>query len=203
SRYKNIEEINLEFSQDMEDKHLLSLKGMSLQKLNHLNLNGCQKVTDNGVEAVTLVCPKLKSLSIYWNVRVTDQGIKYLVRNCHEILSFNLSGCKNITDQSLHLLANHYKEIKHLNLTRCVKLTDSGLVQLLDSCRSIEDLNLYADSSFTDKSYEKISNLTELRVLDLCGAQKLELANAPEGALEMQISIGIEGRPDTGTCSKR
>ncbi|GLJ46472.1 hypothetical protein SUGI_0979400 [Cryptomeria japonica] len=172
-RYKNVEEINLEFAQDVEDKHLLFLKGMSFQDLKHFNLNGCQKFTDNGVEAIALASPKLKYLSIYWNVRITDQSIKHLVKNCNDIVSLNLSGCKNITDQSLYLLANHYKEIKHLNLTRCVKLTDDGLMQLLDNCRSIEDLNLYADSSFTDKSYEKMSNLSELRILDLCGAQYL------------------------------
>eukprot|EP01018_Ginkgo_biloba_P018152 Gb_12010 [translate_table: standard] len=172
-RYKNVEEINLEFAQNIEDKHLMSLKSMPLHKLQCFNLNGCQKVTDSGVEAVTVACPKLKSFSIYWNVRVTNLGVKYLVKNCNEIVSLNLSGCKNIIDQSLELLASHYKELKYLNLTRCVKLTDNGLIVLLNNCRSIENLNLYADSSFTDKAYEKISQLTELRVLDVCGAQNL------------------------------
>lgn len=172
-RYQNVEEINLEFAQDIEDKHLMPLKCMSLQRVQCINLNACQKVTDSGVEAVTVACPKLKSFSIYWNVRVTDLAVEYLVKNCNRIVSLNLSGCKNLTDQSLKLIANHYKELKHLNLTRCVKLTDNGLTQLLKSCESIEYLNLYADSSFTDKSYEEISHLSELRFLDLCGAQNL------------------------------
>lgn len=172
-RYQNVEEINLEFAQNIEDKHLMSLKCMPLQRAECINLNACQKVTDSGVEAVTVACPKLKSFSIYWNVRVTDLGVEYLVKNCNQIVSLNLSGCKNLTDQSLNLIANYYKELKHLNLTRCVKLTDNGLTQILKSCESIEYLNLYADSSFTDKSYKEISHLTELKFLDLCGAQNL------------------------------
>lgn len=41
----------------------------SLQNLESLNLNGCQKISDRGVEAITSICPNLKVFSIYWNVR--------------------------------------------------------------------------------------------------------------------------------------
>ena len=41
----------------------------SLQGLESLNLNGCQKISDRGIEAITNVCPNLRALSIYWNVR--------------------------------------------------------------------------------------------------------------------------------------
>jgi len=117
-RYQNVEEINLEFAQDIEENHLMSLKCMYLQRVQCINLNACQKVTDSGVEAVTVACPKLKSFSIYWNVRFTDLGVEYLVKNCNGIVSLNLSGCENLTDQSLKLIAYHYTELKHLNLTK-------------------------------------------------------------------------------------
>ncbi|KAL1802952.1 hypothetical protein ACET3Z_031599 [Daucus carota] len=41
----------------------------SVQNREHLNLNGGQRVSDKGVEAITYACPKFKSFSIYWNVR--------------------------------------------------------------------------------------------------------------------------------------
>ncbi|CAN6477069.1 unnamed protein product [Victoria cruziana] len=172
-RYKHIKHLNLEFAQDMEDKHVVLLKGKLLEDLQCLNLNGCQKISDDGIEAITSVCPKLRAFFIYWNMRITDLGIKYLTNNCKEIVDLNLSGCKNLTDRSLRLISNTYKEMKILNLTRCTKLTDEGLQQISSICSSLQSLNLYALSSLTDEAYKRFALLSQLRCLDLCGAQNL------------------------------
>ncbi|CAL8999091.1 unnamed protein product, partial [Prunus brigantina] len=98
-RYQHVKQINLEFAQDIEDKHLELIKNKcldSLQNLEVLNLNGCQKISDKGIEAITSACPNLKVSSIYWNVRVTDIGIAHLVKNCKHIVDLNFSGCKTI-----------------------------------------------------------------------------------------------------------
>ncbi|KAJ4705514.1 F-box protein [Melia azedarach] len=175
-RYRHVKQINLEFAQDIEDKHLELLKTKcsdSLQNLESLNLNGCQKISDKGIEIITSACPKLKVFSIYWNVRVTDIGMQHLVKNCKHIIDLNLSGCKNISDKSLQLVSDNYRELESLNLTRCIKLTDGGLQKILSKCSSLRSLNLYALSSFTDEAYKKISLLAHLKFLDLCGAQNL------------------------------
>ncbi|KAM1306338.1 hypothetical protein ACFX2H_008739 [Malus domestica] len=176
ARYQHVKQINLEFSQDIEDKYLELVKSKchdSLQNLEVLNLNGCQKISDKGIEAITSSCPNMKEFSIYWNVRATDIGITHLVKNCKHVVDLNLSGCKNLSDKSLQLVAENYPELQLLNLTRCVKLTDSGLQQILHSCPCLHSLNLYALSSFTDEAYKKISLLSHLQFLDLCGAQNL------------------------------
>ncbi|KAH9737655.1 F-box protein [Citrus sinensis] len=175
-RYRHVREINLEFAQDIEDRHLELLKTKclgSLQDLESLNLNGCQKISDKGIEIISSTCPELKVFSIYWNVRVTDIGIQHLVKNCKHIIDLNLSGCKNLLDKSLQLIADNYQELESLNLTRCVKLTDGGLQKILIKCSSLRSLNLYALSGFTDEAYKKISLLAHLKFLDLCGAQNL------------------------------
>ncbi|CAI9100987.1 OLC1v1038191C1 [Oldenlandia corymbosa var. corymbosa] len=175
-RYHNVKYINLEFAQDLEDKHFEIMKKKcadSLKSLESLNLNSCQKISDKGIDLITSICPKLTAFSLYWNVRVTDTGIKSLVKNCRFITDLNLSGCKHITDESLYLIANNYLDLESLNITRCVKLTDGGLQQILLQCSSLQSLNLYALSSFTDEAYKKISNLSHLRFFDLCGAQNL------------------------------
>ncbi|KAJ8900018.1 hypothetical protein K2173_024131 [Erythroxylum novogranatense] len=176
SRYRHVKEISLEFAQGVEDIHLEVLRSKRfepLQNLESLNLNGCQKISDDGLEAISNVCSKLKAFSIYWNVRVTDVGIKHLVENCKHVVVLNLSGCKNMSDKSLQLIADNYQDLESLNLTRCIKLTNVGLEQILMKCFSLQSLNLYALSSFTDTAYKNISNLAHLRILDLCGAQYL------------------------------
>ncbi|KAK7268205.1 hypothetical protein RIF29_20898 [Crotalaria pallida] len=175
-RYRYVKQIDLEFARDVEDMHLILIKDKhfdSLQRLESLNLNGCQKISDTGIEAITRCCPQLKTFSIYWNVRVTDTGLMHTVRNCKHIVDLNISGCKNISDQGLQFVAENYPELESLNLTRCIKLTDNGLKQLLHKCISLQSLNLYALSSFTDEAYKKICLLAHLKFLDLCGAQNL------------------------------
>ncbi|XP_015951181.1 F-box protein At3g58530 [Arachis duranensis] len=175
-RYRHVKKIDLEFARDVEDSHLILIKQKcfeSLQCLESLNLNGCQKISDTGIEAITSCCPQLKIFSIYWNVRVTDTGLKQTVQNCKYIVDLNISGCKNISDRGLQCVAENYPELVSLNLTRCIKITDDGLKQLLHKCLSLQSLNLYALSSFTDEAYKKICLLEHLKFLDLCGAQNL------------------------------
>ncbi|PQP95450.1 F-box protein [Prunus yedoensis var. nudiflora] len=66
-----VNQINLEFAQDIEDKHLELIKNKcldSLQNLEVLNLNGCQKISDKGIEAITSACPNLKVCQVnrFW-----------------------------------------------------------------------------------------------------------------------------------------
>ncbi|PWA87071.1 Regulator of chromosome condensation 1/beta-lactamase-inhibitor protein II [Artemisia annua] len=113
--------IILEFAQGVEDKHLGILKNKfsdSLQYLEHLNLNVCQKVSDNGIEAITAASPSLRKISIYWNVRVTDVGISHPVKKCKHIVDLNLSGCKGISDKGLQMVADNYQHLESLDITR-------------------------------------------------------------------------------------
>ncbi|KAL9240184.1 hypothetical protein vseg_014432 [Gypsophila vaccaria] len=174
-RYDHVKQINLEFAQGVEDIHFNLIKNKcanSLQNLEILNLNGCQKISDKGVDEITSVCPELRVFSVYWNVRLTDVGIQQLVKHCKHVIDLNVSGCKNISDRSMQLIAGTYNELESLNVTRCVKITDGGLKCILSKCLSLQSLNLYALSSLTDEVYTKIS-LRQLKFLDLCGAQNL------------------------------
>nr|XP_043636401.1 F-box protein At3g58530-like isoform X2 [Erigeron canadensis] len=176
TRYHHVKRIVLEFAQGIEDKHLDTLRNKlsgSLKDLEHLNLNGCQKISDKGIEAITEACPSLKIFSIYWNVRVTDAGISHLGKNCKHIVDLNLSGCKGISDKSLQMVSENYPHLEFLDITRCIKITDGGLQHIIVKCSGLKSLNLYALSSFTDGAYKKLSLLSHLRFLDLCGAQNL------------------------------
>ncbi|KAF3558367.1 hypothetical protein F2Q69_00014789 [Brassica cretica] len=190
-RYRQVKHINLEFSQGIEGNHLQLVKSQcqnALLSLKCLNLNGCQKISDGGIEAITSICPNLKAISIYWNVRVTDDCIRHLVNNCRTIIDLNLSGCKSITDKGMQLVAESYQDLESLNITRCVKITYDGLLHVLHKCSTLQTLNLYALSGFIDKAYKKISLLADLRFLDLCGAQNL----FDEGLTHMAKCIKLE-----------
>ncbi|KAH0971879.1 hypothetical protein GBA52_024035 [Prunus armeniaca] len=169
-RYRHVKQINLEFAQDIEDKHLELIKNKcldSLQNLEVLNLNGCQKISDKGIEAITSACPNLKVFSIYWNVRCVSSSSKYTFPFTQRSSGEMIVLCKKYY---LLLVLTDYN---FFFILRCVKLTDSGLQQILHGCPCLHSLNLYALSSFTDEAYKRISLLSHLKFLDLCGGQNL------------------------------
>ncbi|CAN1124742.1 F-box protein At3g58530 [Linum perenne] len=52
-RYLHLKQINLEFAQDVEDRHLEMVRDKfhgNLQNLEALNLNVCQMISDKGIE---------------------------------------------------------------------------------------------------------------------------------------------------------
>ncbi|GFP79836.1 F-box protein at3g58530 [Phtheirospermum japonicum] len=118
SRYQNVKHINLEFARDIGDKHLEIVKskcGHSIKNLEILNLNGCQKISDTGIEFIICSCPKLEVFSIYWNVRcvkLTDRGLQMILLKCSLLKSLNLYalsslfGIVGVTDKSLEALSS-------------------------------------------------------------------------------------------------
>ncbi|GAQ83937.1 hypothetical protein KFL_001690150 [Klebsormidium nitens] len=169
-RFRDLEDLNLEFAQGVEDEHLLSLSGHSFRRL---NLNACQKVTDQGISGLVSASPQLEALSVYWNLKVTDASMLEVARSCPDLTFLNISGCKKITDVGVKAVARACPRLQTFNLTRVVAMTDDGLLEVLRHSGQLQELYLYALSSLTDRSYLETHRLPHLRLLDLCGAANL------------------------------
>ncbi|RYR70636.1 hypothetical protein Ahy_A02g004970 [Arachis hypogaea] len=135
-RYHHVKKIDLEFARDVEDSHLILIKQKcfeSLQCLESLNLNGCQKISDTGIEAITSCCPQLKnfpSTGIF-----TDEAYKKICLLEH-LKFLDLCGAQNLSDEGLSYISKS-KNLASLNLT-CLfgitGVTDKCLEELSKSC---------------------------------------------------------------------
>ena len=170
---KGARTLNLEFISTLQDHHLELLLS-SLAKLKGLNLNGCQKISDSGLETIAKYCAsRIVDLGVYWNLKVSDKGVLSLASHCQNLVRLNLSGCKKLTDRSLEALGRGCRGLERLDITRCVRLTDDGLLHVAKNCLELRELVLYAVSTFTDRSLGELGSLQHLRFLDLCGAHLL------------------------------
>ncbi|OEL15910.1 F-box protein [Dichanthelium oligosanthes] len=160
ARYRHLKLLNLEFAQDVEDRHFVHLKEMARFALILYFKNF------KGIDRIQSFVPK--ALIGKFPIGIESSKIPLLFLHSNGGLILN-----NISDKGMWLIANSYQGLKKLNITRCVKLTDNGLKEVLQKCSSLESLNLYALSSFTDKVYKEIGLLSNLTFLDLCGAQNL------------------------------
>ena len=138
-----------------------------------------QAVGDDAVVALAQRCPRLRSLSLYWNVRVTDAAVRALVAQGLELDTLNLSGCKGLVRPPLSALS---LSLTSLDLTRCLGLTDATL-QSLGGCAKLRSLRLYSNSQHGGPALAKaLAPLHLLEEVDLCGLSKLEDAHL--GALQ-------------------
>lgn len=168
--FKDLQEVNFEFAQGLEDRHLKLLAG---KELDAVNLNACQQITDEGLRGLVSAHPTIMSLSLYWNLKTTDQALVSISDSCPSVTLLNFSGCKHISDVGIEALARRCHRIRSLDLTRCFRVTDAGLGTILDANPGLEELRLYADSNFTDSAFLHVRHLAGLSVLDICGMQHL------------------------------
>ena len=156
----------LEF-REINDTHVFKFTN----RLTHINLNYCQKLTDRSLKHIASTCKQLLHLELYIVPTITDNGLTDVITNCTLIEHLNLSGCKQLTNASLQHIPNHLHNLSFLDLTRCLGTTDEMLVSLVTSCKKLKHLNLYA---LPDLQCDFIYHLPDdcvLEFLDLCGNQ--------------------------------
>ncbi|MCD7473099.1 hypothetical protein HAX54_014690 [Datura stramonium] len=182
-RYRNVKHINLEFAQDIEDKQLENVRskcGDSLLDLEILNLNGCQRISDKGIELVTNTCPKLKVFSIYWNVRFSSQQTcqvpKWQVPGSCRQGKWRLPvkglqvDCWSLVFQTTILAKG--SDILHgtvcgQNLVN-ENITDKSLHLVADNYQELESLNITRCIKMTDSGLQRILlNCSSLQNLNL------------------------------------
>ncbi|GMN55946.1 hypothetical protein TIFTF001_025062 [Ficus carica] len=188
-RYQHIKQINLEFAQDIEDKHLELIKNKcqdSLQKLESLNLNGCQKISDKGIETITSACPNLKnisdkdlqlvaehypeleSLNLTRCVKLTDNGLKKILLKCSSLQNLNLYALSSLSDETYKNISL-LRHLKYLDLCGAQNLSDEGLSSIA-KCNSLVSLNLTWCIRVTDAGFIAITEAcSSLELLSLFG----------------------------------
>ena len=86
----------------------------------YLNLRGCERISDAGVELVGASCSRLRSLDI-GKCDVTDLGLRELGRHCPSLRKLSVRGCEMVTDQGIQLVAYYCRGLHHLNIQVLLK----------------------------------------------------------------------------------
>merc|ERR1712086_120391 len=97
------------------NSHLRKL-GSLCKNLDHLNLGGCYRITDEGVASLAATCDKLIHLALGGCYRITDDGVASLAATCDKLIHLNLGGCYRITDEGVASLAATCDKLIHLDL---------------------------------------------------------------------------------------
>lgn len=122
------------------------------KELRALNVSGCEKVSDDGVEILAKHCIQLQSIDLSGCCRVRDRAV-YAISKLTRLQHIALDGCAEITDKAFLQLAIGVTELKSLSIKGCSSITEEGL-------RFMREMPV----PWGTRNHQNFSNLETLRV---------------------------------------
>lgn len=160
----NLQELRLEAVQDLVVTHfdgiclprlrLLSLKGtvcddalltslvVTTEKLQHVQIGGCDHITDNGLIVLARHCQLLRSVGLR-RLRMSDTALELLVQLCPCIENLDLRENIVLTDTGVFSVVSRLRGLRRVSLSSCTSLTDISLEHLVRfSAQSLQWLDI-------------------------------------------------------------
>ncbi|KAK7491941.1 hypothetical protein BaRGS_00016787 [Batillaria attramentaria] len=113
-------------------------------KLQTLKLDGCYRLSEQGLQEIPKALTSLTSLSLS-KCNTTDLVAHHIGRNLKELRELDLSYSKSLTSSSLPALAEGLTKLEYLNLDWCMHLTLHHIPGLAKS-KSLRKLSLVAEN---------------------------------------------------------
>jgi len=162
------------------------------QNLLYLNLSDSQNfqrtqhrqwITDDVLETITALCPKLETLRLAHVCRsITDAGLIALSQRCPQLSYLNLSpdeefmySVKQITDRGVIALSQGCPQLSFLNLEYRNQITDASVIALAQGCPKLSSLNIKGCWKITDAGLIALSQrCPQLSYLNLSPSEKFK-----------------------------
>lgn len=114
----------------------------------HLDLRGCDHVTDAGLGWLAEGCKLVTRLDLTGCHKLTDAGVTALAEGCNILEWLSLRGAMKVTDRGMTRLGSHCPKLKHLDVGELYLLSDGncrgfavgGIQALAAGCPDLESL---------------------------------------------------------------
>lgn len=113
--------------------------------------------TDNGLSAISLALPVIKSLNINGNSSISDESFEILSkRHAPHMLALQMEGCFSVSSDSLVNFAENSKQLRELNIGLCSKISSECVVSLCEKLKALSCLDLHGLKTITDENLRAI-----------------------------------------------
>lgn len=170
----NLREIYLSDAQ-ISDKGIDKLVRF-FPKLQIINLENCEHITDVSLESISTHCAELCELNLAFCERITAKGVRSILTLCTNLVELDLTDFQKLDLSIIHLLMQRQETLEHLDLSFCeffdnemallmftnawpnlislvligCDLTDEAVKQILISCQDLIIFELNNCSQVSD-----------------------------------------------------
>lgn len=127
----NLREIRLAYCDLLTDNAFLEIPAYKkFDSLRILDLTDCGLVTDDAVDKIVKMAPRLRNLILAKCRNITDRAVISITSLGKNLHNLHLGHCSNITDRAVRQLVQSCTRIRYIDLACCLRLTDASVCQL-------------------------------------------------------------------------
>jgi F-box and leucine-rich repeat protein GRR1 len=139
------------------------------RSLRELRLANCELISDAAFLALPprQVFEHLRILDLTSCARLTDQAVEKIIDVAPRLRNLVLAKCRNITDTAVAAISRLGKNLHYVHLGHCGHITDDAVTKLVAACNRIRYIDLGCCTKLTDASVMKLATLPKLRRIGL------------------------------------
>ncbi|KAK3590722.1 hypothetical protein CHS0354_012297 [Potamilus streckersoni] len=138
----------------------------SLPNLRSLSVSHCVRVDNYDIQEFCQYS-NLEKLNLCGCYRVKDCGLQNVAENLPHLTHLDIAAT-SISDLSVHHISRNMKDLQHLCLRRCSEITNGALATLVSSLKKLRYLDISECSSIDADGLRALNKLESLSTL-LCG----------------------------------
>jgi F-box/leucine-rich repeat protein 2/20 len=96
-------------------------------------------IGDEGVEALSSGCPRLKVINLSYCASITDGSLRSLAQ-LRDLVQLELRACVQVTSAGLCYLAASCKHLRELDVKRCIFIGDDGIHAVAQGCPNLRQV---------------------------------------------------------------
>lgn len=140
SDLKELEVLNMDFCRHVTNASFK--KSFELKKLKHFSAQGCNQISEQGVDALTKKCPKIESVNFSKCSGINDRGIAILTKHLQGLETLEIISCHNLTDLSLQQIMKNCKRLQTLDLTKSELSVKGRAKEMFEKVKSLRRIIL-------------------------------------------------------------
>ncbi|CCM04051.1 uncharacterized protein FIBRA_06210 [Fibroporia radiculosa] len=134
-----------------QEKHPPLRLSRNLEHLRMLDLTACSQITDDAIEGIISVAPKIRNLVLAKCTQLTDIAVESICNLDKHLHYLHLGHAGGITDRSIRSLARACTRLRYIDLANCLRLTDMSVFEL-SSLQKLRRIGLVRVSNLTDQA---------------------------------------------------
>ncbi|KAF0698867.1 Aste57867_10544 [Aphanomyces stellatus] len=161
--------------------------GLHSAMLLSLDVSYCHDfITDEKLEALALVSPRLTQCVLWGCHQLTDVGLNALATSCRYLTFLNFGACPLISDAALAAIGAELLYLDNLHMGGCPRVTDVGVASLAPCSRVVLQLH-QTPAPYVPMEYDLHHMKTQLRKFD---GKKVTYRVMGDGKHELVLHFG-------------